>query len=197
MQAGLQDSVLIRDYNQPHDMLIPSDTEVDLADGNVFRAGSACDATAVVLPPHESPKLAFIVDDAWEITVQSTQTLESLCGLFDLPEDAEVFRDFESPNDEMIHPGMPVQFSDGPVFHARIKSITIKVNNQPVHLSQRRVTGIEIKQAAIAQGVSIDLGFVLYRVKPGGGLGPAIRDDEHLTLRKCDEFRCVAPDDNS
>jgi hypothetical protein len=59
------------------------------------------------------------------------------------------------------------------------------------------VTGLEVKQTAIAQGVSIDVGCVLYRLKKGGGLGPAIGDQDRIALKKCDEFRCVAPDDNS
>jgi hypothetical protein len=66
-----------------------------------------------------------------------------------------------------------------------------------VTFEKRRDTGLEIKKVAIAQGVAIDLGFVLYRRKHDGALGSAIADGEHVVLRKCDEFRCVAPDDNS
>jgi hypothetical protein len=197
-QAGAPPgSVLVRDYNQPGDVAIPSTTIVDLAEGNVFRIVEACDAAATTVPHGSQPKLAFIADDAWEITVQPNQTLESLRELFDLPDDAEVFRDFESPNDQPIVAGMVVNFADGPVFITRIKRITVKVNRKDVTFTKRRVTGLEVKQTAIAQGVAIEIGFVLHRKLPTGEFGPAIDDAHVIVLRKCDEFRCVAPDDNS
>jgi hypothetical protein len=197
-QAGAPpDRLLVRDYNQPGDTAIAATAIVDLAEGNVFRIVEECDVTTTNVPPGSQPKLAFVADDAWEVTVQPSQTLESLRGLFDLPDDAMLFRDFESPNDQAITPGMAVYFADGPVFRIIITSITVKVNNQPVKFSTRLVTGLEIKQTAIAQGVAIDVGCVLYRLKAGGELGPAIDDHEKVALKQCDEFRCVAPDDNS
>jgi hypothetical protein len=197
-QSGKSDGVVVRDYDQPVDLAIPSDAELDLAQGNVFRFVDKCDA-----PPSEGvfikapPKLAFVADDAWEITIEPTQSLESLRGLFDLPDDAELFRDLESPDDQPIRPGDVVQFADGPVFVTRITTIVVKVNKKEVRFEKRRVTGLEIKQTAIDQGVKIEVGFNLYPVKPGGRLGTVIGDSDHVTLKKCDEFRCVAPDDNS
>lgn len=196
-QAGVQEGTLVRDFNQPLDMAIPPDAEVDLAAGNVFRIPEDCDDTVSDIPAGALPKLAFVADDAWEVTVQPVQTVESLLGLFDVPDDAVILRDFESPDDEVLVPGTKIRFEDGPVFRIRVTSITVKVNNQPVHFKKRDVTGLEVKQAAIAQGVAIDVGCVLYRLKPDGGLGPAIGDHDHLALKQCDEFRCVAPDDNS
>jgi len=195
-QAGACDVMLVRDYNEPDDVPLSPETEVNLAEGNVFRTVPLCE----VLPrPHPTtpPKLAFVADDAWEVTITPRQTLESLRGLFGLPEDAELLRDYDSPDDEVIEPGAVVRFVDGPVFRTRIKTITVKVNNKPVRFTKRTVTGLEIKQTAIAQGVAIEVGFVLYRVKPEGGLGRAIDDDKKVVLKACDEFRCVAPDDNS
>jgi hypothetical protein len=91
-QAGRPEAVLLRDYNQPGDVVIDSDDWVDLAEGNVFRLVDAC-ATPCTGLPREAAKLAFVIDDAWEIAVQPNQTLESLRGLFGLPADARVFRD--------------------------------------------------------------------------------------------------------
>jgi hypothetical protein len=195
-QSGTAGRVLVRDFNEPIDVALAPDDEIDLAEGNVFRTVESCESPGH-LQPHARPKLAFIADDAWEVTVQSRQTLESLRGLLDLPDDAELVRDFESPNDQAIRTGEAIEFADGPVFRTRIVSITVKVNRKPVKFTKRRVTGKEIKQTAIDQGVTIDLACVLYRLKASGEFGPAIGDDEFVTLKKCDEFRCVAPDDNS
>lgn len=195
-QAGVK-GVLVRDLNQPQDVAIEDDTEVDLAEGNVFRTVDQCSA-----PPTGGtaamPKLAFAVDDSQEITVQGEQTRESLIGLFDLPEDVRIFRDHESPFDDEIHPKQVVRHRDGPVFRIELKSITVTVNvEHRIRFSKRRVTGREFKKTAIGQGVPIDMQCLLYRVKPSGGMGPRIDDDEVIVLHCADEFRCVAPDDNS
>lgn len=75
-------------------------------------------------------------------------------------------------------------------------SITITVNFKPVTLPTRRATGLEIKQAAIAQGVNIQLDFVLFRDKGHGRRDP-IRDDETVELHRGDKFEAVPGDDNS
>lgn len=196
-QSGQQGGLLVRDLNQPLDIPIAVDTEVDLAEGNVFRIVGKCDLPQGASPVSGAAKLAFFMDDAWEVTVQPNQSLDSLRALFDLPDDAEILRDYPSPRDERIRVDAVVRFRDGPVFVSRITSIIIKVNNKPVRFSHRRVTGLEIKQAAMAQGVSIDLQFVLYQMTPTGDLGPVVQNHQHVLLRKCDQFRCIAPDDNS
>lgn len=196
-QAGARSGILVRDLSQPQDIPIAADVQIDLAEGNVFRVVPSCEAQGEEVLGHGPAKLAFVMDDAWELTLQPKQSLESLRGLFDLPDDAEVQRDYQSPRDEMIHANSVVRIEDGPVFLSRITCITIKVNNHPVRMTKRRVTGLEIKQTAIAQGVAIDLQCVLYRIMKDGDLSAAIKDDQHVLLRKCDQFRCIAPDDNS
>src|SRR5262245_23577111 len=74
--------------------------------------------------------------------------------------------------------------------------IEIEVNRQPVTLHERKATGAEIKQAAIAQGVSIQPDFALFEVHGQGNLKP-VGDTETVTLHKGQRFRAVAPDDNS
>ena len=196
-QAGIgPESVLVRDHNSPNDVVLADDDAVDLAEGNVFRAIPRCEAA-----PRQHctapAKLAFVADDMWEVTVTSRQTGHSLKRLLGLPDDAEVFRDLESPNDQPIRDDEVVHFADGPVFTVRSATITVTVNNQKVSFTKRRVTGLQIKEAAISQGVKIEPSFVLYPVKPDGGLGAAIGDDKLVTLKECDAFSCVAPDDNS
>ncbi len=76
------------------------------------------------------------------------------------------------------------------------RTITVTVNNHPVRLTERKLTGAEIKAAAIVQGVKIQQDFVLFEVKPGDRL-KQIGDDERVTLQDEDKLQAVAPDDNS
>ena len=196
-QAGTShDVVLQRDYNSPLDQVFADDELVDLRKGNVFKTLPRC-AAVPCRDANAKPKLAFIVDDAREVTVTGRQTGRSIKRLVGLPDDAILFRDLESPTDEPIGDEAEVAFAEGPVFTVKGHGITIKVNKKPVKLTKRRLTGLEIKQAAVDQGVNIKVTFVLYELKPDGDLGPAIPDDKVVAVRDCDEFRCVAPDDNS
>ncbi|MER5494873.1 multiubiquitin domain-containing protein [Streptomyces sp. NPDC002490] len=63
-------------------------------------------------------------------------------------------------------------------------------------LPGRELTGLEIKQAAITQGVPIDAGFQL-SVKRGNGRYEVVDDDEQIRVRRNQEFLAVPPDDNS
>lgn len=76
------------------------------------------------------------------------------------------------------------------------KPITIIVNNHPVIFQDHKTNGLEIKRNAMQQGVAIQEDFILFRVKGNGKLVP-ISDSESVTLKKNDEFRVTAPDDNS
>ncbi len=196
-QAGApKDVVLQRDYNDPLDHVFGDGEIVDLRDGNVFKMLPRC-ASKPCENPSAKPKLAFVADDVWAVTVIARQSGHSLKRLLGLPDDAELYRDFESPKDERVGDDAEIVFRDGPVFTLKSLSLAIKVNNKPVKVTKRRLTGLEIKQAAVDQGVNIKVSFVLYELKKDGDMGPAIADDKAVTLHECDEFRCVAPDDNS
>ena len=128
------------------------------------------------------------------ISHQSGFSLKRLLGL---PDDAQLLRDFQSPDDKPIKDEDAIRFADGPVFTLVHATFEVKVNTKPVRFIKRRVNGLEIKETAIKQGVAIEVGFVLYRLKPDGSLGPVIRDEDDVTLKDCEEFSCVAPDDKS
>lgn len=188
--------VLQRDYNSPVDHIFADHDEVDLRQGNVFRTVPRREPVAPTAG-HGPPKLAFVADDAWEVTVTPDQTGRMLKSLLGLPESARLFRDYHSPHDQPIGNEEVVHFSDGPVFTVKELVLTIKVNNQSVTVHERRLKGLQIKEAAMAQGVKIKLDFVLYALDRDGNLGPAIPDGETVKLHECKGFRCVAPDDNS
>lgn len=76
-----------------------------------------------------------------------------------------------------------------------VLSIAILVNHRGVKLATPKVTGRQIKEAAIAQGVPIQIDFKLFRVT--GSTQHPVDDDEGVTVHEGQEFRCVAPDDNS
>jgi hypothetical protein len=105
-QAGLDNKVsLIRDHQSPFDERFRDEAEIDLAQGNVFRSatghcsGSHCDTDG---PP---PKLAIILDDRFQIVVESKQSEASLRRLFGLHDKVQLLRDRESQFDEPINEG--------------------------------------------------------------------------------------------
>lgn len=195
-QARYPRKRLIRDYDTPFDVGFAQDAEVDLADGNVFRLSDDC--TCHPNPEHTAPpKLAFIVDDAWQVTINPHQTSSSLRDLFALSPGVELLRDLDSPTDTLIEDADEIVFADGPVFRTERHDVTVRINTKPVTLDHRRVTALQLKEAAIAQHVAIETGFNLYRILADDSLSPVIANDVRLRLIECEAFRCVAPDDNS
>lgn len=79
---------------------------------------------------------------------------------------------------------------------AHTETVTIRVNERPVDLTQRHVTGLLIKQAAITQGVPIQLDFVLSE-ELGDRRTKSIGDQEHVTVTEHSRFLAIPNDDNS
>ncbi|MEU6602386.1 multiubiquitin domain-containing protein [Streptomyces flaveolus] len=74
-------------------------------------------------------------------------------------------------------------------------TIPVIINNETVQLPEREMTGLEIKQAAAAQGSPIDTGFQL-SVKHGQRY-EVVGDTDAVRVHRNLEFLAVAPDDNS
>ena len=186
---------LIRDYDSPHDIILLDDAAVDLAEGNVFRTERQA-TPGDGMPPDAPPKLAFVVDDAWEVMIRPSQTGQILRDLFEIPAEAELLRDYTSPHDRIVEDNDEILFADGPVFRTRVGSVTVKVNTNPVRVPLRG-TALALKQAAIDQKVTIQIDFLVFRIHADGSLSPEIPDTELLTFHEGEEFSCVATDDNS
>lgn len=77
-----------------------------------------------------------------------------------------------------------------------VDEIQIHVNDKPVDVIGRRQTGLEIKQAAKAQGVAIELDFVL-SIERGPSKSRIIGDNEVVTVTKNSRFLAIPDDDNS
>ena len=79
----------------------------------------------------------------------------------------------------------------------KIKNVVVKVNNNPVTFHDNKATGSLIKSTAIDQGLQIQQDFNLFeKIGDSGKLKP-VDDEEIVTLHPNQEFRAVAPDDNS
>lgn len=74
--------------------------------------------------------------------------------------------------------------------------IEVLVNFKPVRLTERRLTGLAIKQAAIDQGVQIQQDFVLFELL-AHDRRELIRDNENVEARPGERFEAVPGDDNS
>ncbi len=112
------DQVLVRDHGSPNDVVLDDRATVDLNDGNVFYTRARCEATP--LGACGSPaKLAFAVDDVFELSTAAELPFAAFTGLFGLEAGKQLFRDFESPNDQPIAPGTVIRYTDGPVFYTR------------------------------------------------------------------------------
>lgn len=77
--------------------------------------------------------------------------------------------------------------------HVRVE---IHVNEKPVVMLGHRHTGLEIKEAAIAQHVKIQIDFLLYLLQPNKP-NKLIADDDEVTITKESRFHAIADDDNS
>ncbi len=75
-------------------------------------------------------------------------------------------------------------------------SVQITVNKNPVLIDGPRVTGLQIKEAAIAQGVNIQLSFQLTE-ELGNRQRRVVGDSDVVTVHKGSKFFAVAGDDNS
>jgi hypothetical protein len=74
--------------------------------------------------------------------------------------------------------------------------VRITVNDQFVVVTSHDVTGLQIKEAAIAAGVAIQLDFVLSEVLPNSEQR-IIPDDRRLGVKTGDQFWAIPGDDNS
>lgn len=87
--------------------------------------------------------------------------------------------------------------TDNAAAEQRRETVTVTVNNKLVTLPRHRVTGLEIKEAAIAQGVAIRLDFILTLEAHDGKPARTIDDDEVVTVTRESVFIANDGDDDS
>ena len=103
----------------------------------------------------------------------------------------------ETPEgDRPIEDSEHLALHEGMRFKAHPREVIILVNEKEVPVRGRRVTGMEIKEAAILKGLPIQLDFVLsLEFEPRRTR--VIGDDEVVQVHRHSCFIAVAPDDNS
>jgi hypothetical protein len=84
----------------------------------------------------------------------------------------------------------------GDTHDPRQHPVTIHVNERPVRVPEHLVTGLEIKESAIAQGLAIELDFVLVE-ELGGGRTKVIGDSDPVHVDPASRFLANDGDDNS
>src|SRR5262249_4923944 len=94
----------------------------------------------------------------------------------------------EDPMENVAHPN--------PHLPVKPQQVEVTVNGRAVKLPKEELTGLDIKQAAIAQHVPIELSFILELELPNGR-SPIIGDHEFLNVRNHERFTAIANDDNS
>lgn len=186
-QAGITNSdVLIRDHNSPNDVALHDEQTVDLVDGNVFYTISKCD-----FRPRgdcgDRAKLAFFVDDAFEVTTNPSQTEITLKGLFALPEQTRLVRDLKSPNDVVIGYAVATPFEEGPVFITREPEASLRIT-----VNHRRFTeddGVKERMTGLA------IAALVYPENPKCTkvqLGDrVIGHDEEFAIEGCESFEVI------
>jgi hypothetical protein len=136
----------------------------------------------------------FLVDGRgfdWGMATIDEVELREICAL-DLD---QVFKlDREDLPDEIITDGGVIHLGDKGTEHLRIvhrPKVIVTVNTKPVEIPRGWLTGLEIKTAAIAQGVQIKLDFTLDEEPPGGGDTQIIGDTDRVFIKGGERFGAV------
>jgi hypothetical protein len=189
-QAGIPPGfALVRDYDSPDDTVLADDEVVDLAKGNVFYRLEACNAKPHDLC-HAPPKLAFFVDDRPEVTINPSQTGKTIRELFSLKDDVNLFRDYESPQDQSVGLEDAAPFDKGPVFYTRRQhtQLAIIVNNKRFTEAEgvkHQMTGREIA-ALVSDNPDATEVFRLKKNEP-----EPVPLNKEIHIENCDEFRVI------
>ncbi|KSV81803.1 hypothetical protein N183_14925 [Sinorhizobium sp. Sb3] len=107
----------------------------------------------------------------------------------------QVFKlDREDRPDEFVDDGGEIQLGESGTERLHIVArpvVKVTVNGNPINLPRGWMTGLEIKSAAIAQGVRIELDFTLDEEPAGGGDTQIIGDDDRTFIEGCERFGAV------
>lgn len=189
-EAGIaSDLVLVRDHGSPSDIPFEDEAQLDLSEGNVFYTLPRCEvkpANGCAAPP----KLAFIINDHAEQTLNRNQNGRSLRELFGFAPSVRMFRDFESPNDPLIGLDDGANFPDGPVFYTRRADVglTIIVNKQTFGEAdgvKERMTGREIAALVSPQPDKTEVTRHKGKERIPVGL------NETVEIKGCEEFSVI------
>jgi hypothetical protein len=130
-------------------------------------------------------KVNIEVGDHEDIQVRTDEKIERI----------EILETSKAETVEIHTPDEEIDITIKKDHHEKPKETRVEVNNKPVVIDGRDATGSKIKADAILQGVNIKQDFNLFE-REVGELKP-VADDKIVKLHQGQEFRAVAPDDNS
>ncbi len=130
----------------------------------------------------------------WPCAPISGATVKALAGRSD---DALVVERENAPDRE-IDDDVDLSAIGVEIFKLRPRplQIEISVNEKPVTIRRGVRTGLQIKQAAIDDGVAIQLDFIL-SLETGPGQTRIIGDNDRIRVKPGQRFLAIADDDNS
>lgn len=116
------------------------------------------------------------------------------------PKEFDVFLERQDEPDLLIENKMQVNLSKNGLekFYFKAKNLIVEffVNGRLIKLKKGTYSGLDIKQAAIAAGVAIQIDFVLsVETSPGHSL--TIGDNDEIKIHNGQQFTALADDDNS
>ncbi|HEY3819948.1 MAG TPA: multiubiquitin domain-containing protein [Polyangiaceae bacterium] len=114
----------------------------------------------------------------------------------DIKRDFALSEELEGGRTRVVGDDEKIALHDGQKFFADALDIKISVNEKPVTMHRHKANGLQIKEAAIAQGVNIKTDFVL-SVELGERRTRAVGDTDTIELYEGQKFIAVTPDDNS
>lgn len=189
------DHILIRDHNDPNDPVILRGSTVDLADGTVFYSIPECETQTSRSTCQTSPKIAIGVDDRIEVVIKSTQTGQTIVDLFNLPANAILIRDSESPQDEVVDRASSVDLQLGNVFVTRKeKGLRIIVNKQPFNARDGvllNMTGAQIAALVFPGRNDVSITWI------NGDQKIDVPLTGSMEIQNCYEFRVIRKDVNA
>lgn len=189
-EAGVPaDVTLMRDLGSPNDIQFDDEAKLNLSEGNVFYTLPHCEvkpANGCAAPP----KLAFIINDHAEQTLNPHQSGRSLRELFGFAPAVRLFRDYNSPDDAAIGLDEAVNFPDGPVFYTRRIGVglSIIVNKQTFGEAdgvKHRMTGREIASLVSPQPDKTEV------TRHKGKERIPVALDETIEIKECEEFTVI------